>query len=78
MLYEVITRACPDADPGPVLQQWDRIQIVTATSGELLENLVRIFGPGGRDALMSKPLLVVSARMAEQARALGFAKVIQA
>jgi uroporphyrinogen-III synthase len=74
---EVYRRACPDADPAPLLERWDEVQVVSATSNEMLDNLVRIFGAAG-GLLLAKPLLVISDRMAGHARNLGFREVLQA
>lgn len=51
------------ADPG--------IDVVTATSGEILYNLHTMLGDAGRHQLTMTPLLVVSPRLVEVARALG-------
>jgi uroporphyrinogen-III synthase len=75
---EVYRRLCPDSDPAPLLAQWDRVQLVIATSRDLLDNLIRLFGPRGGAALRARPLLVVSQRLAEYARAQGFDQVLQA
>ena len=74
---EVYRRACPDADPAPLLERWDQVQVISATSNEVLDNLVRIFGAAG-GLLRAKPLLVISGRMAEHARNLGFREVLEA
>jgi len=44
----------------------------------LLDNLLRLFGARGRAALLSKPLLVISPRLAAHARQQGFCEVLQA
>jgi len=74
---EVYQRACPAADATPLLDGWDNVQVVTATSEELLENLIRLFGTHGRAALLGKPLLVISPRLADHAREKGFREVLQ-
>jgi uroporphyrinogen-III synthase len=75
---EVYRRALPEGDASGLLRQWERVQVVTATSQELLENLLRMFGAGGREALMARPVLVISSRLAAFARELGFREVLQA
>jgi uroporphyrinogen-III synthase len=60
------TQAAVDAawaDPG--------IDIVTATSGEILHNLYTMLGDAGRKRLATTPLLVVSPRLIAVARSLG-------
>jgi uroporphyrinogen-III synthase len=75
---EVYRRLCPASDPAPVLAQWDQVQLVIATSRELLDNLKRLFGARGGAALRARPLLVISPRLAEYARAQGFDRVLEA
>jgi uroporphyrinogen-III synthase len=74
---EVYRRALPRLDPAPLLARWRRdVQVVTATSGEILDNLLRLIGgAGGRDLLVATPLVVVSERTAGTARGLGFARI---
>jgi uroporphyrinogen-III synthase len=69
---------CPASDPATVLAQWDQVHLVIATSQELLDNLIRLFGARGGAALRARPLLVISPRLAEYARALRFDRVLQA
>ncbi|MEA3274216.1 MAG: uroporphyrinogen-III synthase [Pseudomonadota bacterium] len=73
---EVYRRALPDVDPAPLLESWRRdVHLVTATSEEILGNLIRLVGPEGRELLLATPLVVVSERTAESARRRGFARV---
>jgi uroporphyrinogen-III synthase len=73
---EVYRRVRPQIDPAPLLAQWDRdIQVTTATSDDILQNLLELFTPNGREALVATPLVVVSERTAELARSLGFARI---
>jgi uroporphyrinogen-III synthase len=51
------------------------VQLVTATSGVVLENLLALVGQKGRSLLLATPLVVVSARTAKSARDRGFARV---
>ena len=75
---ELYRRDCPQADVSSLLASWDRIQVVIATSEELLENLLQLFGEAGRSALLGKTLLVISPRLATFAREQGFNEVLQA
>lgn len=73
---EVYRRALPEIDPAPLLAHWRRdVQLATATSDDILHNLLELVTPRGRDALLATPLVVVSERTAELARSLGFARV---
>jgi uroporphyrinogen-III synthase len=47
------------------------IDVVTATSGEILHNLHQMLGDAGQPLLAATPVLVVSPRLAATARALG-------
>jgi uroporphyrinogen-III synthase len=71
---EVYQRIRPDSDARDILAAWARgaVDIVTATSGEALRNLVAMLGEPGRERLLATPLVVVSGRMVQQALALGF------
>ncbi len=73
---EVYRRVRPALDPGPLLHRWSRdVALMTATSDEVLLNLVEILGPEGRDRLARTPLVVISERTAEVARGLGIESV---
>ncbi len=73
---EVYRRVLPQIDPAPLLAHWHRdIQAATATSDDILHNLLELVTPKGRDALIATPLVVVSERTAELARSLGFARI---
>ncbi len=73
---EVYRRALPGADAASLLIRWDSdVQLVTATSGEVLDNLCTLLGEEGRERLLATPLAVVSERTAAAARALGFPRV---
>jgi uroporphyrinogen-III synthase len=76
---EVYRRAVPETDPAPLLERWDAdVQAVVATSADVLANLALLLGEAGLQRLRRTPLVVVSERMAEQARTLGCTEVIQA
>ncbi len=69
---EVYRRALPATDPAELLARWQHeVQIVTATSSDLLDNLLVLLGEAGAAKLRATPLLVVSERMQQHARALG-------
>jgi uroporphyrinogen-III synthase len=73
---EVYRRTLPEADPAALLARWDEtVNLVTATSGEVLDNLIDLLGPAGRDRLLATPLVLVSERTREAAAALGFSTV---
>jgi uroporphyrinogen-III synthase len=71
---ECYRRVRPDADVGPLLERWARgeIDIVVVTSVEGLRNLFDMLGQRGSQRLLNTPLVVVSERMAQAARELGF------
>jgi uroporphyrinogen-III synthase len=76
---EVYRRLKPLVDPAPLLQHWQaKVDIVTATSAEVLDNLLAMLGEPGASVLRLTPLLVISERMAARARELGFKQVVQA
>ena len=70
------TRACPHFDNAtqlPTLIQ-SSIDLIISTSAESLNNLVTMLSPAGRSWLFNKQLLVISPKMAELAKQLGFSK----
>ncbi len=76
---EVYRRECPQRDLTPLLEKWqDEVQIVTATSNEILENLVHLVGEQGRRLLCNTPLVVISERMRLRATELGWREIILA
>ncbi len=73
---EVYRRALPDLAPSRLLANWHHeVQLATATSDDILRNLMHLLTPAGHDALIATPLVVVSERTATLARSLGFARV---
>lgn len=70
-------RRCPNVDIAPVLSLWQAtgIDLIISTSSESLENLWQLFAKLAADWLRHIPLLVISPRMAEQAKQLGFESV---
>ena len=76
---EVYRRVCPETDAAPLLARWrPEIRIVTATSLELLNNLVVLLGEAGRTLLQETPLVVVSVAMRQRAEELGCRHVLLA
>lgn len=73
---ECYRRVRPAVDAEPLRRRGARgeIDLITVTSGDGLRHLVEMVGPQGRDWLFAAPLVVVSARMAEIARELGFVR----
>lgn len=73
---EVYRRDLPETDLAPLLARWRQdVQLTTATSGEILSNLLTLLGRDGRDLLLATPLVVVSERTARSAVEQGFARV---
>lgn len=74
---EVYRRILPaTADTSGLLSRWQsEVQVVTATSDEILANLAKLLGEPGRRRLLDTPLAVISERTAASARALGFERV---
>ncbi len=69
---EVYQRLLPNRNPANLLAGWHRlVDVVTATSNQLLDNLFTLLGDEGGDLLQSTPLIVISPRMAEYAEKLG-------
>ncbi|WP_296810378.1 uroporphyrinogen-III synthase [Thiocapsa sp.] len=76
LFAEVYRRLRPAFDPAPLLSRWsDTVAMVTATSDEIMLNLMEMLGPEGRAPLLATPLVVVAERTAEKARDLGFVRV---
>ncbi len=76
---EVYQRERPQLDPTPLLHCWKTdVDLVTATSGEILDNLFALLGPEGAVHLRETPLLVISERMQAQARKLDCRQIILA
>ena len=73
---EVYRRALPDLAPSRLLANWHHeVQLATATSDDMLRNLMQLLTPAGYDALVATPLVVVSERTATLAKSLGFARI---
>ncbi|MCL5669490.1 MAG: uroporphyrinogen-III synthase [Gammaproteobacteria bacterium] len=74
---EVYQRARPQVDVSVLLEELrqNKVQVVTATSSEAVHNLLEMAGEEGAVRLRALPLVVLSARIAEEARRLGFKSV---
>jgi uroporphyrinogen-III synthase len=76
---EVYRRIKPIVDPNPLLAQWqEQIDLVTATSIEVLDNLIALLGERGWPLLRATPLLVISERMRKEAENKGFETILLA
>ena len=73
---EVYRRAIPARDAAPELPAWrESLGFITATSDEVLYNLLALVPETAQPWLKGLPLAVLSARGADSARKLGFARV---
>jgi uroporphyrinogen-III synthase len=76
---EVYRRALPNTDVAALLPEWRRaLHLLTATSDEILINLLTLVPASARDWLKQLPLVVLSERNAATAARLGFERVIAA
>jgi uroporphyrinogen-III synthase len=76
---EVYRRALPDTDVTALLPEWRRaLHMLTATSDEVLTNLLALVPESAHDWLKQLPLVVLSERNAATATALGFQWVVAA
>lgn len=71
---EVYRRVQPNIDPQPLVDslQQGKLDILTVTSSEGLQNLLTMLGDEGAELIRQQALIVVSERSARQARELGF------
>jgi uroporphyrinogen-III synthase len=76
---EVYRRALPAIDAGAALRAWeDDLHLLTATSDEVLDNLLTLTPGSLQIQLKRLPLVVISERNAEHAASLGFEQVTAA
>ena len=76
---EVYQRVKPETPVDTLLDRWsEEIHLVTATSKEVLNNLVGMFGISGSELLTQTPLVVISERMVQEAERLGFREILRA
>ena len=70
---EVYERRLAHPETGQLVQNWStQIDVIIATSNLLLDNLIKLVGDKLEQKLFNTPLLVISPRMQEHARQLGF------
>lgn len=71
---ECYRRLRPDTDATPLMHRWARgeVDIVSVTSVDGLRNLFDMLGKDGQPWLIRTPVVVVSERMAQVCRELGF------
>jgi uroporphyrinogen-III synthase len=71
---ECYRRLRPDTDTTPLLRRWERgeVDVVSVTSVDGLRNLFDMVGKAGQPWLIRTPVVVVSERMAQVCRELGF------
>lgn len=76
---EVYRRIRPTTETAPLLRCWAKeIDLVTATSIEVLDNLVAMLEDDGWPLLRRTPLLVISERMREAAEGMDFETILLA
>lgn len=76
---EVYRRSCPAHVGDLGRANWfDHLDVITATSNSILDNLFILFGSAQRERLQQTPLFVISERMRDHARALGCQQVVVA
>lgn len=75
---ECYRRACPVADPTPLLRQWSAsgIHAVTLTSAQTLDNLGALLGETGDTYLQATPVFAPHEKIAAAARQHGIRQVI--
>jgi uroporphyrinogen-III synthase len=73
---EVYERRLADSHPRQLLPLWpDDINVIIATSNQLLDNLIALCKDILGDQLFQKPVVVMSERMRSHAREMGFKKI---
>ena len=73
---EVYRRQLPRRNPDNLIRGWDRlVDVVTATSVQILDNLFTLLGEEGSALLRQTPLVVASRRIAEHAAERGCASI---
>jgi uroporphyrinogen-III synthase len=76
---EVYRRRIPERNPANLIRNWDRlVDVVTATSAQILDNLFTLLGEEGVPLLQATPLIVPSRRIAEHAAQRGCERVLVA
>lgn len=74
---EVYKRIMPNIDTAPVISLLTdkRLDCITMTSGQALQNLMTMLGEGHHQALFAIPLAVVSDRIKSMAEHMGFKRI---
>jgi uroporphyrinogen-III synthase len=73
---EVYRRRVPQRNPANLVRNWSRlVDVVTATSAQILDNLFTLLGTEGGALLQATPLVVPSQRIAEHAAGRGCTRV---
>ncbi|WP_457671185.1 uroporphyrinogen-III synthase [Thiolapillus sp.] len=76
---EVYERRLPRRNADNLVRGWEQmVDVVTVTSSAILDNLLQLLGPEGKEKLCRTPLVVLSERTAAHARALGCRQVLVA
>jgi uroporphyrinogen-III synthase len=75
---ECYRRVRPRADPMAIISRWERgaLHAVSVMSGETLDNLQAMLGPGGQQLLRNIPLFVPHPSIAERAKSIGLTEVV--
>ena len=75
---ECYRRLSPPTDVQPLIAEWSRgaVDAVTVSSGEGLANFAALLGKAGLAFLRAAPLFVPHPRVADEARAIGVARVM--
>jgi uroporphyrinogen-III synthase len=69
---EVYRRCLPNIDSVSILERWEsEVDLIYASSNEILDNLFILLGKPGGERLRRTPLMMVSKRGVEHARSLG-------
>ena len=76
---EVYRRQLPRRNPANLIRNWGQlVDVVTATSVQILDNLFTMLGEEGIDLLQKTPLVVASRRIAEHAAGRGCEQILVA
>jgi uroporphyrinogen-III synthase len=75
---EVYRRTLPSYPASRLDLPWNQLHILTTTSREILNNLVKLLGPERLPHVLDKPLVVVSEPSIAQAREQGFRRIVLA
>jgi uroporphyrinogen-III synthase len=75
---DVYKRAIPSVDPAPVvgLLKRNRLDLIIATSGEAVKNLLIMLGEKNQNLALAIPLVVVSERLRQIAEDSGFERIL--